>query len=673
MLKAIPVISKKFMIVLIGVMLVASMILFISPGKIYPDSAAFNFVEYAKNPLFGGATSGVDCAYQPYVIKIGGIYNMWYGDGVNARYISSAYPDFNDAKKPGTIVSVSGTTSIQPYKFTVYYNPDGWTLKETHYSQKLVAYYTDGLGVGIWRANPKVAVSDDGINWTFVAQTTGVLEYSTVHSNSSDLYRLSVLYEGNNVWKGYADSGGAIILYYTSPNGIDWTGGVATDLLSWYTPSLLQPWERGKGAISPYVFKMDNTYVMTYSAGETNNNQAIGIAYSENGINFTKSSTNPIFSVDNKVAWRTDRTYNSYIMFDDGLWRMYFQGNAAGNYSVGMATSAIPVTSITQAPATTTVSSGDIAGLISSGIFLADSPIDAPKITVKQQATINVPFGSGTSSVTLPAGTEITNAAGGNINPSALAAVGVTPSSLSGLGTGIVVDGAFQWGIAGLGLQFSQPIKITIYVGTALASQTLTILRSISETSDWTSDGIVPPATAVVDAAGYVTFQATKASYYAATHTAAAVVEPQPSAPSKPLTPEERVSLNLSIAEQVSLYGASNTGFTKMLYDNILGRVTDAGGLNDWVTALNNGMITLGDVVYNFVFSKELEPMISSFSNEEFITFLYENVLDRDADPDGYAGWVSAMNSGMSKEEVLLHFIDSDEFGSICEMFGLTP
>jgi len=80
----------------------------------------------------------------------------------------------------------------------------------------------------------------------------------------------------------------------------------------------------------------------------------------------------------------------------------------------------------------------------------------------------------------------------------------------------------------------------------------------------------------------------------------------------------------------------------------------------------------MGDVVYCFVFSKELEPMISSLSNEEFITFLYENVLDRNADPDGYAGWVSAMNSGMSKEDVLLHFLDSTEFKDICIMFGLT-
>lgn len=62
---------------------------------------------------------------------------------------------------------------------------------------------------------------------------------------------------------------------------------------------------------------------------------------------------------------------------------------------------------------------------------------------------------------------------------------------------------------------------------------------------------------------------------------------------------------------------------------------------------------------------------ISITSPEEFITFLYKNVLDRDPDPDGYNNWVSLIQSGMSKEDILLHFIDSDEFKDICKMFGL--
>jgi len=107
------------------------------------------------------------------------------------------------------------------------------------------------------------------------------------------------------------------------------------------------------------------------------------------------------------------------------------------------------------------------------------------------------------------------------------------------------------------------------------------------------------------------------------------------SAPSRPLTPEEQASLDLSIEQQADLYGKDNIGFVKMLYNNILGRASDDGGLNDWVTALNNGTITLGSVVYNFVFSKELEPIISPASPEEFITFLYKNVLNREQDSEG--------------------------------------
>lgn len=144
-----------------------------------------------------------------------------------------------------------------------------------------------------------------------------------------------------------------------------------------------------------------------------------------------------------------------------------------------------------------------------------------------------------------------------------------------------------------------------------------------------------------------------------------------PSAPPKPLTPEEQAALDLSIEKQVAIYGANNVGFVKTLYDNILGRAADEGGLNAWVTALNEGKITLRDIVFGFVFSKELESVISPAGPEEYITFLYENVLGRSPDPDGLNNWITNMQNGMTKEEVLLHFVDSEEFNKICEMFGL--
>ena len=144
-------------------------------------------------------------------------------------------------------------------------------------------------------------------------------------------------------------------------------------------------------------------------------------------------------------------------------------------------------------------------------------------------------------------------------------------------------------------------------------------------------------------------------------------------APSRPLTPQEQVLLNLSLGQQADLYGRTTTGFVKTLYDNILGRVPDDNGLNNWVTALNDGTMEPKDVVYNLVFSTELQPKISSMSPEEFVTFLYKNVFNREPDSSGYANWVSILKSGKSKLDVLLLFLDSSEFKNICEMFGLKP
>lgn len=146
---------------------------------------------------------------------------------------------------------------------------------------------------------------------------------------------------------------------------------------------------------------------------------------------------------------------------------------------------------------------------------------------------------------------------------------------------------------------------------------------------------------------------------------------PAPSSTSpRPLTPEERVLQNLTIGQQANLYGSNTTGFVKTLYDNILGRVTDEGGLNDQVTALNNGM-TPNQIVFNLVFSDELNPKISSMGPQEFVIFMYKNVFNRDPDPNGYNNWVSLMQKSVSKKDALSLFLNSGEFNTICRVFGL--
>lgn len=151
-----------------------------------------------------------------------------------------------------------------------------------------------------------------------------------------------------------------------------------------------------------------------------------------------------------------------------------------------------------------------------------------PSLQATQNVVINVTTGGGTSMVTIPSGTTITTTSGANFDATALTASDPTSGTLSNLGSGVVIDGSLQWGIPNLGLQFSTPIILNIFVGTSLNGQTLQIMRSVTGTDAWTNDGIVSPATCVVTA-GVCTFSATKASYYTATHTTTPTPSPSPS------------------------------------------------------------------------------------------------------------------------------------------------
>ncbi len=153
------------------------------------------------------------------------------------------------------------------------------------------------------------------------------------------------------------------------------------------------------------------------------------------------------------------------------------------------------------------------------------------EVLVLGSSTISVSDNGGTSSVELQSGTVITREDGEPINISELTADDVTESSLTGLASGVVVDGALQWGLNNVELNFNPAITLNIFVGTALNGQTLNIQRSTSGSGGWTNEGIGPPTTCVV-ANGLCTFTATKASFYATTHTLASTPTPTPTSTS---------------------------------------------------------------------------------------------------------------------------------------------
>jgi Ca2+-binding RTX toxin-like protein len=97
------------------------------------------------------------------------------------------------------------------------------------------------------------------------------------------------------------------------------------------------------------------------------------------------------------------------------------------------------------------------------------------------------------------------------------------------------------------------------------------------------------------------------------------------------------------------------------LYVAVLDRAPDVGGLTTWVGQLAGGM-AFSDVVAAFMASPEFQRTYGALSDADFVTLLYNNVLDRAPDPGGFTAWVTALGAGMTRETVVGRFVQSPEF-----------
>ncbi|RMP92961.1 hypothetical protein ALQ13_00340 [Pseudomonas savastanoi pv. glycinea] len=96
------------------------------------------------------------------------------------------------------------------------------------------------------------------------------------------------------------------------------------------------------------------------------------------------------------------------------------------------------------------------------------------------------------------------------------------------------------------------------------------------------------------------------------------------------------------------------------LYNELLGRTTgaDSGGLQTWQTLLANGG-TLGDVAAGIAGSAEARTLDQS--NGDFVRDLYQVALGRSADQAGLDNWVNNLFNGASRADVAKAIVNSDE------------
>ena len=105
------------------------------------------------------------------------------------------------------------------------------------------------------------------------------------------------------------------------------------------------------------------------------------------------------------------------------------------------------------------------------------------------------------------------------------------------------------------------------------------------------------------------------------------------------------------------------TGKMFRVYNAAFNRFPDSDGLEYWIEKNGSGENTERQVAESFLASNEFkEKYGEDLSNEQYVKNLYQNILDREPDAEGYNYWIGQLNNGIEdRSELLLGFAESTE------------
>jgi len=112
------------------------------------------------------------------------------------------------------------------------------------------------------------------------------------------------------------------------------------------------------------------------------------------------------------------------------------------------------------------------------------------------------------------------------------------------------------------------------------------------------------------------------------------------------------------------------TLFVERLYTTVLKRPSDSSGLINWIDQIKSGRMTPAQVASSFYASPEF--LRQSVTDEDFVERLYRSLLNRAPDSSGRRSWLNHLQAGMTRNEVLGHFLNSPEFTKLCAGYNLT-
>lgn len=109
--------------------------------------------------------------------------------------------------------------------------------------------------------------------------------------------------------------------------------------------------------------------------------------------------------------------------------------------------------------------------------------------------------------------------------------------------------------------------------------------------------------------------------------------------------------------------------FVERMYGAVLNRTPEEEGLQYWVEQLSSQSADGATLARGFICSKEFQNR--NVSNESYLNILYYTFFGREPDADGKAYWMNLLENGTSRTKVLSGFVNSKEFGKICETYNI--
>lgn len=110
----------------------------------------------------------------------------------------------------------------------------------------------------------------------------------------------------------------------------------------------------------------------------------------------------------------------------------------------------------------------------------------------------------------------------------------------------------------------------------------------------------------------------------------------------------------------VAMDMSGSAGQAYRLYQAAFNRTPDSAGLGYQVNALDKGL-SLTQVAQNFINSPEFSATYGSLNAQQFVTQLYQNVLHRAPDSGGLAYHVNNLSNGVTRAQTLVGFSESPE------------